>query len=601
MPLHAPLIARRIAAQARVVRVLGKLLVLLVLSVLASVAAATSASAHATLESSLPSDGQVAASAPSAVVLRFDEQVEGALGAARVFASDGSRVDVGPTVHPGGDDTQMRVALKSGLARGTYLVDWRVVSADSHPVSGSFTFSIGARGAVAALSTNGSASGSLPALLGIARFANFLGVVLLVGTLAFLLVCWPTGWAYPRTRRLMQIGIAVAVSGTAIGLVLQGAYDAGRPASGGLNPVVLQALLSTRLGQAYVVRLILLIIVGLTLRFGPAEITGGPKRAVRILLALQSVAVLATIASAGHAASGSYARMLIPVDLLHLLAVSVWLGGLVVLTTVLLRRDPTAALRDGAVRRFSAVAATCVGVIVVTGVTLAVPEVGDVKALPSTTYGNLLITKVALLASMLLVAAGSRAAVRRLSRTQQGGVPEPEPALVAAGARQGTRPTAAPKASRAAVKVREDDVTSLGKSVMAEMVLGAVILAVTATLVGTPPARVSYRPTMQRELKAGPVTIDVSAVPTTGTRTLTVRADTLTSTGQPLDVPELRIRASLPSRAIAPLDITLEPDGTGHFLSTGVRLPLAGEWRLQIYVRTTDVDSYTAVTRLDVR
>lgn len=602
MSLNASLLARRLAAQARVVRVLGKLLVLLVLSVLASVAAATSASAHATLESSLPSDGQVAASAPTAVVLRFDEQVEGALGAARVFASDGSRVDAGPTLHPGGDDTQMQVALKSGLARGTYLVDWRVVSADSHPVSGSFTFSIGAPGAVAAVSTNGSASGSLPVLLGIARFANFLGVVLLVGTLAFLLVCWPTGWAYRRTRRLVQIGIAVAVSGTAIGLVLQGAYDAGRPAAAGLNPVVLQALISTRLGQAYVVRLILLILLGLTLRFGAAEITGGPKRLVRILLALESVAVLATIAGAGHAATGQYALMLVPVDLLHLLAVSTWLGGLVVLTTVLLRRDPAAAMLDGAVRRFSAVAATCVGVIVVTGVVLAIPEIGDVKALPSTTYGNLLITKVALLASMLLVAAGSRAAVRRLGRTpQQGDVPEPERVLVAAGSRQDMRPTAQPKASRAAAQLVEEDVRSLGKSVLAELVLGAVILAVTATLVATPPAKVAYRPTLQRDLKAGPVTVDLSAVPTTGTRTLTVRADTLTATGQPLDVPELRIRASLPSRAIAPLDIALEPDGTGRFLSTAVRLPLAGAWRLQIYVRTSDVDSYTAATRLDVR
>jgi copper transport protein len=580
------------------VRRLRRLLVLLALSVLASVAAATSASAHATLESTVPADGQLSRSAPTAVVLRFDEQVEGALGAARVFASDGSRVDVGPTVHPGGDGSQMRVALKSGLARGTYLVDWRVVSADSHPVSGSFTFSIGARGAVAAVSSNGDAGLQVP--LGVSRFANFLGVVMLVGTLAFLLVCWPSGWAVRRTRRLVQIGTAVAILGTGTGLVLQGAYDAGRPASQGLNPAVLHALITTRLGQAYVLRLLLLLAIGLTLSFGVPKLTSGPRRTVRRLLAVESVAVLATIAGAGHAATGRYAPMLMPVDLLHLLAVSVWLGGLVVLATVLLRRDPAAAMLDGAVQRFSAVAATCVGVIVVTGVVLAVPEIGAVQALPSTTYGNLLITKVSLLASMLLVAAGSRAAVRRMSRTQQVGVLEPERVLVAAGSQQGTTPPPL-NTSRAAAGAPQDDVKSLRRSVVAELVLGAVILAVTATLVATPPAKIAYRPTLHRELKAGPVTIDLSAVPTTGTRTLTVRANTLTSAGQPFGVPELRVRASLPSRAIAPLDIPLKPNGTGHFLSTGVRLPLAGDWRLEIYVRTTDIDSFTAVTQLDVR
>jgi copper transport protein len=585
---------------------LSKLLAVVLLSLLASVVAASSASAHATLESSLPADGQVAASAPTEVVLRFDENVEGTLGAARVFAGDGSRVDVGPTVHPGGDDTQMRVALRSGLARGTYLVDWRVVSADSHPISGSFTFSIGAPGAVATVSANGGASGKLPVPLGIARFANFIGVVLLVGTLAFLLVCWPGGWAYPRTRRLVHTGIAVALVGTSVGLILQGAYDAGRSASGGLNPAVLHALIATRLGQAYVVRLILLVLASLTLSLGSTKSLGGPRRAVRALLAVESVAVLATIAGAGHAATGHYAALLMPIDLLHLLAVSVWLGGLVVLATVLLRRDLGASVLDRAVRRFSRVAATCVGVIVVSGVVLAIPEVGEVQALTTTTYGNLLITKVALLASMLLVAAGSRAVVHRLdraSREQQGSVLEPDSVLVGAGAgaRHGGRPVVQTKASRAATQAREDDVRSLGKSVVAEMVLGAVILAVTATLVATPPAKVAYRPTLQRELKAGPVTIDLSAVPTAGTRTLTVRADTLTATGQPLDVPELRIRASLPSRSIAPLDIALQPDGTGHFLTSGVRLPLEGVWHLQIYVRTTDVDSYTAQTRFDIR
>src|ERR1700687_1792397 len=92
------------------------------------------ASAHAQLQSSDPSPSSVLSVPPSQVVLHFGEPVEIDFGSIRVLGPDGGRVDEGGTHHPQGDSHAVAVSLRVHLPRGTYIVAWRVVSADSHPV-----------------------------------------------------------------------------------------------------------------------------------------------------------------------------------------------------------------------------------------------------------------------------------------------------------------------------------------------------------------------------------------------------------------------------------------------------------------------------------
>ena len=84
--------------------------------------------------------------APGQVVLRFSEPVEIAFGAVRVFDADGAQVQQGEPFHPRGRDDEVAIRLRDGVADGGYTVTYRVVSADSHPVSGGFVFSVGKRG-----------------------------------------------------------------------------------------------------------------------------------------------------------------------------------------------------------------------------------------------------------------------------------------------------------------------------------------------------------------------------------------------------------------------------------------------------------------------
>ena len=153
-------------------------------AVVAALAAASSAWAHAALVSSTPANDEVLARAPARVVLRFSEPVETAFGSVRVYDGAARRVDDGGTTRP--QPREVAVGLRSGLPRGTYTVAWRVVSADSHPVSGAFVFHVGKPGAGAAgvasqvLDDQGG-SRAVDRSFDVVRFLNFAFILLCVG------------------------------------------------------------------------------------------------------------------------------------------------------------------------------------------------------------------------------------------------------------------------------------------------------------------------------------------------------------------------------------------------------------------------------------
>src|SRR4051812_25671484 len=105
---------------------------------------ASPASAHASLESTSPASGAQLDEAPSEVRLTFSEPVEVSLGGVRVYDANSERVDTGSVHHPGGRGREVVEAV-GDLSDGSYVVTWRVVSDDGHPVHGAFTFQVGDR------------------------------------------------------------------------------------------------------------------------------------------------------------------------------------------------------------------------------------------------------------------------------------------------------------------------------------------------------------------------------------------------------------------------------------------------------------------------
>ncbi|MFE2266399.1 copper resistance CopC/CopD family protein [Streptomyces griseosporeus] len=602
---------------------LGTLLVLFLLG------GAAPASAHAALRATDPADGTVVKTAPRALTLTFTESVGLLDGSFRVYDPDGHRLRTGPPGHADGRADTARVTLPGTLGRGTYTVAWRVVSADSHPVSGAFTFSVGAPSpAVAPPATAQAEDPATSALFDLARYTAYGGAALLMGTAVFLAVCRPPGTAEPVLRRVARTGWWLLLAATAALLLLRAPYETGEGPSAALDPGGLARTLTTRPGQALAARLVLL---------GAVAVLPRRQRAVRTAAPVLAVALALTWASAEHASAGPQVPVAMASAVLHLLAMAVWLGGLVCLLTLL---HPARSLPAAVPARFSRLALACVTVLAVTGVYQSWRGLGSWPALTGTAYGRILLAKLAAVALLLTVAALSRRWTARLAAPADA-VPEehPEPELTTAGSRvrregdasgavrvrrEGdapggalpaepathrgpTSPGAAPARGR-----RPAAATALRGSVVAETLIGVLVLVITTVLTTTLPGRAEAEaaattaPAPAGALPGASVTrVPFAVAGARGTVQVTltpgrtgdnaVEAVVYGPDGGFATVPELRISFTLPDRQLGPLDARVTDRG-GYWAADAVTLPLPGTWTMKVTVRVSEVDQ-VSVTR----
>jgi copper transport protein len=532
---------------------------------------AAPAQAHANLEATDPPASARLGTAPRSVTLTFSEPVDVGAGSIRVFDGNGRRADGGgqPT-HLNGRGNQVSLPL-SPVRDGVYVVTWRVISADSHPVHGAFTFTVG-NSASPGSTDSGALASSLVAsqggsrvvgvVYGIVRFAAFIGLVVLVGGGMFLLGLWPAGVAAPRARRLLLVGWLLAVVSTMLGLAVQGLYGAGLPLGDIVRWSVLRGVLSTRFGHAWLVRLAALLAAGPFLLRAVRQARARTRSQSRLLtsvLAALAIVVVVTPGFAGHAGADHPAALAVAVDALHLAAVCFWLGGMAMLLLVDL------AGVGNVIERYSRLAVVAVIVILATGVFAGWRQTRELDAVTATTYGRLLLVKLALFVAMLVFAGFSRSWVRRRRALQ-------------------TAPATG----------------ALRRSVGAEALLGVTVLVATSLLVNTVPGRDALAKPFSTELRAGPVLVDVTVDPAKA-GPVDVHVYTLTPTGQVTEVAEMFVQLSLPARGVGPLDVPVQRAGPGHFAAYGFVVPLRGTWRLSVSARTSDIDQATATTTIRIR
>ncbi|MEU3711972.1 copper resistance protein CopC [Streptomyces catenulae] len=415
---------------------------------------AAPAQAHAALTGSNPAQGAVVAHAPEQVTLSFSEGVAMGDDSVRVLDPHGTRVDRGKLRDLcSGESVKYGTGLPPGLPHGTYTVAWQAVSADSHPVSGAFTFSIGAPSATKApLPQQEAGGGPVGALYGVARYLAYAGFVLLFGGAAFVLVCRPAAAGVRSVQRLTVHGGWVLLTAATLALLLlRGPYTGSGDLADLTDLDALRAVLPTKTGIALTARLLLLAGAALfvTLLFGAYERTrraatengaapgdatdlaaqGDAARArLRRLTAgltvggaLLALGTAATWSFAEHASTGLQPGLAIPVDLLHLLAVATWLGGLAALVVSLYWGPP---VERAAVHRFSRLAFASVLALVATGLYQSWRQVGTFHALTGTAYGQLLMLKAGLVLLLVGLAWISR---RWTARLTERSATEPEP------------------------------------------------------------------------------------------------------------------------------------------------------------------------------
>ncbi|MFG1938776.1 copper resistance CopC/CopD family protein [Micromonospora tulbaghiae] len=534
---------------------------LLLLLVALLLVPATPAAAHAVLVSSSPAASAVVPEAPAQVVITFSEGVRKVPGKVRVIAPDGSRADRGEPTFQGAEVT---IPVDPSAGRGTYLVSYRVISADSHPVSGAFTYSVGAPSEPPTDSgTDNRANPVTENAVKVAKYAGYTGLLLLVGPALVLAALWPRRLSRRGPARLAWAGLGLLAAATLAEVWLQVPYVNG----GGLFDVTgsgLGDVLGSAYGTTHLVRLGLLAAAAFLLRplfAGPIGRTDG------VILAVLGGAALFTWPLAGHAAASPAPAVSVVVDAVHLGGMAVWLGGLVMLAVFLLRRADEREL-EAILPIWSRWAALAVAALLLAGTVQGLIEVASIQALFDTTYGRLLLAKIVLFALVIGVAAYSRALVRR---------------RVAAG-----RPGA------------------MRRAVVAELAITAVVLGVSATLVQTTPARTAAADVAGAEqgyfsttLSSPIYSLEVQLDPAeTGNNSMHLYAYTKDSRPQP--VQEWKVTAALPSAGIEPITVPLLPLSDNH--ATGeVNLPARGDWQLRITVRTTDIDQATVTATVPIK
>ena len=564
---------------------------------------AAPASAHAALTTTTPADGARVPTAPAEVSLAFNEAVSLGAGYARVLDPAGERVDTGAAEVR---DGVLSVPLRPGLPDAGYVVTWRVVSADSHPISGAFSFVVG-NGEPVSASSVGSGEDVDPAVavaLPLTRSLGYVGLVLGLGVPLALATVWPGGWRVRLMRRLTLGGLAVVAVTAGLLTLLQGPYASG----GGLGSLFDGALLDSTLDSDFGKTLLLRAALAVALAVVLARSWRDDRAPASSLLAVPAVVaalLVVSVAAVGHAVAGSLPLLAVAATAVHVAAMSAWLGGLVALFAGALRAATPAGELAAALPRWSRLAAGYVGALVLTGIWQSLREVSSFAALTSTTYGWVLVAKLGLVALVLVAALVSRDVVQQGSGARGGGGRRrPQRRVVAHAFAAPTDGPAEfepepPIAGTAAPGV-------LRRSVLVELVGALVVLALSAVLVGTPPARAAVAQSVE-------VTVPLqSAAGASGNGSVQVSLDPASpgpavlhvylfdDAGQLTQPRQISVGLTEPAQQIGPLDVELAAAGPGHYIGDPV-LPTTGTWTLTVTVRLDEFTAVTASTAFPVR
>ncbi len=488
--------------------------------------------AHASLVSSFPGDGAVLATPPSQIELRFNEPVQ--VTQLQVLKATGEVVELGELA---GSAEAPQVPLATALAPGSYLVIWRAISADSHPVSGSFVFQVGEANPadLQALLAAHAPRDPLRWPLILVRWGIYVGSLFSVGVL---------GW-----WRLLQGRLSVAATSWAFGAVwitlsftvvafclhLAQLYPHLRPSDG-------VAVLLSPYGWGTQLRLLGLALLLKACEGGGAWASG-----------LGSLLVIGSFLPIGHALTSDSPLGTMTLLGFHLTGSAFWLGGLWGLDQ-LLGQELTAESM-AVVARFSRVATWAVPGLIGAGVGMAGIHRGWTLADP---YGQYLWAKVLLV--LLLVALGAHNKFRLLPALQRGDL------------------AAQPL---------------LRRTVRWEWVGVVLVLAFSSLLVAQAPPRsrlASTPPVCQQRLADPPLRLQVSPC-RPGPNQVWVEPE-----GIP--VQELTLKFSLPAQGIPPLQRSLTPTPSGQWVLPEVQLPLAGEWQLDLALLVNDFEERRAQVHL---
>jgi copper transport protein len=394
----------------------GRTLLVILAAMAATLALPAAASAHAVLRRSAPLPSNVLNSPPARIRLTYSEAVEPRFAIVSVTDAAGRQRSAGPPRRSPTNPDELDIPLHR-LAQGWYLVFWRAISVDGHPVRGAFTFAVGPNpGPAPQFAIPSVSEAATTTRLLVTRWIAFLSIMAAIGIFALrVLIARPlvARVAGTRLRALsvaFWVALVTALVATPIYVLFATAQFALRSALsvGALVPL----LRVSAFGRAWLHLELVLALFGVAAavllwldrperrRRSIAELLAGTGAAGA------AAATLLAASTSGHAAQTAPRALALALDWLHLVAGSIWIGGLIGLL-VLWRSLPVARRVAGlavCVPRFSRIALLSVIALIGSGIGASLLHLPTLTSLWQTSYGKALVVKIALLLAALALA-----------------------------------------------------------------------------------------------------------------------------------------------------------------------------------------------------
>lgn len=526
--------------------------------------------AHSELLRSIPEANAALDRSPAQVELFFSEALEPAFSSIAVLDSNGLPVDNGDSRVDPLDPTHLTISLRS-LRDGVYTVSWKALSAvDGHLTTGAFPFAVGNVDAAALAAAEQASRQVKVSIAEIAtKWLTYIAAAALTGGALFVLVVWQP--VYRREERnadsddpmdevwrwLASIALAVLIAANIVALLVQAGQASGSEIAAPWSNAVSSVLFNTRFGVLLIARLACAFAVAALL---PSAQTARDRW---IAFAL-SLLILLTIGLSSHAAAEPQPFLPVAADWIHLVAASVWVGGLTHFVAGMWAArqfEPKfrTSLAAGLIPRFSALALTSVGALVLTGLYASVLRLGSWEALNNSIYGRTLIVKLIIVLPMVALGAvnllGITPAMKKAA-LDPNGLPDPS----------------------GLVRRFRNIMTS-------EVTLGAALLLSVGVLTSLPPARAAAStPVIAASQEVDDLKISLDITPgRVGLNTFTL---TLTSGGQPVfSTKEVLLRFTPASGKLPPSEANLSAQGGGRYSIKGSYLSLPDTWQVQAVVR----------------
>ena len=567
----------------------GRAVVALMLALGVWAAWPASAWAHAALLKTTPQASGTVNGSPARVTLSYDEAVEPRFAIVSVTNAGGHQEITGSPRALATDPKTLAIGLRH-LDPGWYLVYWRVISADGHPVRGAFTFAVGPNPGPAPqfVIPSLAETAATPQLVA-TRWLAFLTLMLAVGLFVFrAIIARPAALLVPSATRVVTRAF-VATAGAA--LVALPVYVVVATAEFALRSVtdisgLVPLLRSSALGRAYLdleVVMVLFAAAGLiALRLDRPD---RDTRSVAELLALIGAilcgaSALVVPGLAGHAAQTSPAGAALSFDWVHMAAASVWIGGLVGLSMLAWRTpaDQRMAVLGRLVPRFSRTALVSVLLIIASGVAASILHLPTLASLWQTSYGQAILVKVGLL-SLGLVLGGLN-----FARTT--------PRLAAALSRRDTQ--LAGTAASLLRRLIAGEIAIIVMIILAAMVLTSLPPPAKALAeVGHADAKVGPG-AVHQNVHHGPYQLAVAITPNRAAQPNTFQL-TLTQAGKPVSGATVIAHFAMLDMEMGQQAYTLPEHAPGVYRRSMPALVMVGHWGLEFDVESKGSPPFTVI------